>query len=100
MKKMVFRILISAITVTVVFTCVVLGISFADDTVCLGDVNTDGRITLTDCSFILQYIAKWDMSERNFKVEYADSNGDGFINISDVSYLLRTAFNYWNPDKE
>ncbi len=96
-----FRYIISLIiAVVMMFTCVASGLSATDDTVCMGDVNLDGRITLTDCSYMLKYIAKWDMSKWNFFEEYADCNGDGRINISDVSFLLRTCLNYWNPDAD
>ena len=49
-------------------------------TVCLGDLNNDGFVNLTDFSILLFY---WNTSNAN-----ADINGDGIVNLTDFSIML------------
>ena len=48
--------------------------------VCLGDLNNDGYVNLTDFSILLFY---WNTSNAN-----ADLNDDGIVNLTDFSIML------------
>ena len=52
-----------------------------------GDVDGDGKVTLSDVTLIMKYIANWkgvDIDE----VE-ADLNGDGYVNLTDVTAMMK-----------
>ncbi|MBE6708056.1 MAG: hypothetical protein E7578_02285 [Ruminococcaceae bacterium] len=51
-----------------------------------GDTSGDGKVTLTDASMILKYIAKWEMT---MDASVADVNGDGKVTLTDVSMILK-----------
>ncbi len=51
-----------------------------------GDVNRDGKITVTDVTTILKYLANWGVA---LDTDAADANNDGKVNVSDVTYLLK-----------
>jgi len=53
-----------------------------------GDVNNDGRITASDVTMLLQYLAEWDLGDA-INLANADVNGDGRITASDVTLLLQ-----------
>ena len=53
-----------------------------------GDVNGDGRITASDVTMLLQYLAEWDVGD-SINLANADVNGDGRITASDVTLLLQ-----------
>ena len=60
-----------------------------------GDITTDKEINLSDVTALLQYVAKWDMSARDFFISNedteirADVTADGSVNLSDVTRLLQ-----------
>lgn len=54
-----------------------------------GDANNDGDVNLFDVTVTLQYIAKWDMTGKNFNEVNADVNVDGSVILSDVTKLLQ-----------
>ncbi len=56
-----------------------------------GDVNKDGKVSLTDVSLMLKCIAKWDVEIDN---RISDINNDGKINISDASIMLKVIANW------
>lgn len=94
MKKRILGIILAALMILASTVSV-----FATDDVHPGDVNLDRKLSLGDCSLILKYIAKWDISQWTFSEKNADYNGDGRINISDVSLILRRCANPWYPGK-
>ena len=94
MKKRILGIILAALMLFVSTVSV-----FAADDVHPGDANLDGRLNLSDCSLILKYIAKWDMTGWTFSEENADVNGDGRINVSDVRLILYKVGNMWYPGK-
>ena len=55
-------------------------------TVIKGDVNGDGYEDATDIEEVLKYI-KGNPSD-NFKIEDADVNGDGIVNIADIIMMV------------
>lgn len=54
-----------------------------------GDADGDGKVTLSDASLILKYIAKWDLSETTFRELNADADANGKIVLQDVSLILK-----------
>jgi len=54
--------------------------------VVMGDVSGDGKVTLSDVSMILKYIAKWEVT---IDPAIADVTGNGTINLTDVSRILK-----------
>lgn len=52
-----------------------------------GDANSDGKINITDVSFMLKYIAKWE--GLGVDPDVADVTGDGKVNLTDATKLLR-----------
>jgi hypothetical protein len=52
----------------------------------LGDVNSDGAITVQDATLTQQYIVGDD--PENFNPSCADMNGDGEITSADVTLIL------------
>ena len=58
-----------------------------DFTSMAGDANGDGKVTISDVSSLLKYIAKWD----NVPLDPAsiDPNADSKVNLADVSLLLK-----------
>lgn len=57
------------------------------DALLKGDVNDDGKVTISDASDVLKYIAEWE----NVSVDEAaaDMDGDGSVSISDVIMILK-----------
>lgn len=53
--------------------------------VLLGDVNGDGKVTLTDVSVLKNYLTGQHISK--FNERNADMNGDGNVSITDLSLL-------------
>ena len=53
----------------------------------LGDVNGDGKISVTDVMVLVKYILSHD--DNNFIVDNADINGDGKISVTDVMVLVK-----------
>ena len=52
-----------------------------------GDANTDGKISLSDVSLMLKYIAAWENIDLN--ISLCDMNGNGRIDLTDVSTTLK-----------
>ena len=61
-----------------------------DESIFLGDVNGDGRITAYDARLVLRYSAKMESFTEKQKV-FADINSDGKITASDARIVLRIA---------
>ncbi len=53
----------------------------------VGDANGDGKVSISDVSVMLKYIAKWD--DLNIDLDMADVVNDEKIILSDVSMLLK-----------
>ncbi len=60
-------------------------------TVVYGDVNTDGKINVSDATALLNHLANWG---NWVDLAAADCNGDGKINVSDVTTLLKYLANW------
>ena len=56
----------------------------------LGDVNTDGEVTVGDAILVQQYIAGQDLAD-DFNPALADVTGDGSVTTSDVLAILDEA---------
>lgn len=57
-----------------------------------GDVNGDGKVSLSDASLILKYIAKFEVE---IDTKLADVTGNGRVNLTDVSRILKRVAK-WN----
>jgi len=57
----------------------------------LGDVNGDKTITVTDVTFLINYIL--NKNNANFVIENADINYDGAVNVTDVTELVNVILN-------
>lgn len=55
----------------------------------MGDLNCDGRLTLSDVSESLKHIAGWYCTCMGFSAYPVDFNGDGKLTITDVSAMLK-----------
>ncbi len=75
----------------IIYTCITCGTQkkVTVPKIKYGDASLDGKITLTDATYILQYIAKWDMSAKTFDFVNADVNCDSKITLNDVSRILQ-----------
>ncbi len=51
-----------------------------------GDVNRDGKITVTDVTSMLKRLANWDVSVNS---DAADVDANGKVNVSDVTKMLK-----------
>ncbi len=51
-----------------------------------GDVNSDGKVNISDVTALLKYLAKWDVT---INTNAADVNVDSKINVSDVTTILK-----------
>lgn len=52
----------------------------------VGDVDSDGRVTITDVTSIQRYLAELE-SLTEEQLALADTNGDGEINIADATHV-------------
>lgn len=50
------------------------------------DVNRDGYVDISDCTYIQKYLAQLISVPEGFD-EYADLDGDGVVSIMDTTYL-------------
>lgn len=57
----------------------------------LGDVNGDGRISITDAVYVVNYVLK--LPAANFHADAADVNGDGHISITDAVMIVNMILN-------
>ncbi|MBE6708059.1 MAG: hypothetical protein E7578_02300 [Ruminococcaceae bacterium] len=55
----------------------------------MGDLNCDGRLTLSDVSEALKHIAGWYCSCMGLSIYPVDFNGDGKLTLTDVSAMLK-----------
>lgn len=55
------------------------------DSVKCGDANSDGKVTVSDVIYLINYLFKGGPAPWFF---YSDTNGDGKITVSDVVYLI------------
>lgn len=58
------------------------------DSLSIGDVNLDGRITISDVTAIQRHIAEIEQLSE-LQLSLADTNGDGEININDGTHLQK-----------
>lgn len=63
----------------------------------MGDVNGDGKVSVSDVTAVLKMIAAWD-DVAGIAREYADVNGDTKANLSDVTLLLKVIAG-WKGEK-
>ncbi len=56
-----------------------------------GDVNRDGKITVTDVTAMLKRLANWDV---NVNSDAADVDANGKVNVSDVTKMLKYLANW------
>lgn len=56
-----------------------------------GDVNADGKVTMTDVALLIQYCRKMEMKNplTSEQLKAGDVNGDGKVSITDVGYLIQ-----------
>lgn len=55
-----------------------------------GDVDGDGKLTLKDSTWIMQYILEnLDKEAVSYQIAAADVNGDGFVNNKDAALIAR-----------
>ena len=60
-----------------------------DKTLIIGDANMDGKITISDATFIQNYLAGNITIEDEAQLIAADAYHDGVINIKDVTYIKK-----------
>ena len=53
-----------------------------------GDVNSDGGLTITDVTAMVEHIIGADDGTNTFVAANADLNGDGVITVTDVAVLV------------
>ena len=63
---------------------------FVPDPIVLGDVNADGRLTISDVTLLISYLCK---NEVYIDEDNSDVNGDGEINITDLTSLITKLLN-------
>ena len=52
----------------------------------IGDINMDGCLSITDCTALQRYLAKFkDLTD--VQLALADTNGDGYVDIRDATHL-------------
>lgn len=54
-----------------------------------GDINEDGTITQDDYNLLKEHVSKTSLLTTEQSIKNADVNGDGRINIKDISYLSK-----------
>ena len=59
----------------------------------LGDVNSDGRVSIADAVMLLRHFAGYEV---NIDLAVADINCDGSKDLGDVTYLMQM-LNGWYP---
>lgn len=79
-------IILSSALIVVCTLCITLS-SFAGTGRKRGDVNLDGKVSLLDAKYLLQYIADMRTLSQSAMVN-ADADGDGDINLTDAKYIL------------
>ena len=79
-------IILSSALIVVCTLCITLS-SFAGTGRKRGDVNLDGKVSLLDAKYILQYIADMRTLSQSAMVN-ADADGDGDIDLTDAKYIL------------
>ena len=63
------------------------------DSLSIGDVNLDGKITISDVTAIQRHIAEIEQLSE-IRLSLADTNGDGEININDCTHLQKYIAEY------
>ena len=79
-------IILSSALIVICTLCITLS-SFAGTGRKRGDVNLDGKVSLLDAKYLLQYIADMRTLSQNAIVN-ADADGDGDIDLTDAKYIL------------
>ena len=54
-----------------------------------GDINEDGTITQDDCNLLEKHVFKTSLLTTEQSIKNADVNGDGIINVEDLSRLAK-----------
>lgn len=67
---------------------VTLTIQPAEEQIKYGDVNGDGKITVTDAAFVFQFCTQRRVLGDNAK-KAADVNGDGKITVTDAAFIFQ-----------
>ena len=67
---------------------VTLTIQPAEEQIKYGDVNGDGKITVTDAAFVFQFCTQRRVLSDNAK-KAADVNGDGKITVTDAAFIFQ-----------
>lgn len=63
----------------------------------LGDVNGDGRVSITDAVFVVNYVLQ--RPDAQFREVAADANGDGHISITDAVTIVNMVLKGGNQVK-
>ena len=69
------------------YTTAITATSGADPGVLPGDVDGNGSVTIDDATMLLRYLAEFDTP--GIKLDRADTNRDGVINVRDVTEIQR-----------
>jgi len=79
-------IILSSALIVVCTLCVTVS-SFAGTGRKRGDINLDGKVSLLDAKYLLQYLADMRTLSQN-ALDNADANGDGEVSLTDAKYIL------------
>ncbi len=63
----------------------------------IADVNVDGKITIVDAKFLLQYLTEEKQLDKK-QQRAADINGDGIVSLADVKRILQIVAGLRDPD--
>lgn len=69
----------------------------APEPLIMGDVNSDGKVSVTDAVYIVNYVLQKPAS--NFRMEAADLNGDGSITITDAVMIINMILQLDKPSQ-
>lgn len=79
-------VILSSALIVVCTLCITLS-SFAGTGRKRGDVNLDGKVSLIDAKYLLQYAADMRTLSQSAMIN-ADANGDGSVDLTDAKYIL------------
>ncbi len=85
---MIFRLRIITAVLSFVVVLTLVGVIAASAAVILGDADGDGKVTITDATFVQQKLAGLPLSG-DFSAGAADVDGNGEIESLDVTYIQR-----------
>lgn len=58
-------------------------------TVGYGDIDCDGKISVSDAILVLKAVANWDLSDTAYHADLADLNSDGKVSVGDAILVLK-----------